>query len=229
LDIRIGRIVSFDAAGTLLTLREEVGQTYSRLAERYGYVAKPEVVEAAFRRTFPKREPLIDQSCERAWWKNVVRDAFDGASSFSRFDEFFDETYDFFSHASAWQLFEDVSPVLKSLKERGCRLAVISNFDSRLAGLLAELGVSEFFDGVFVSSVMGAAKPDPAIFEKALASLSAESNGATHVGDSWGDDVEGASAAGMQSIWLNRHGNQASSTDSRISSITTLFELPVLL
>jgi putative hydrolase of the HAD superfamily len=223
------RIVSFDAAGTLLALREEVGETYSRLAARHGYVAAPGVVEAAFRRTFPLREPLIDQSRERAWWKNVVRDAFDGASTFSRFDEFFDETYEFFSHASAWQLFEDVSPVLRSLKDRGCRLVVISNFDSRLSGLLAELGVSEFLDGIFVSSCMGAAKPDPAIFEKALSRLSAETNGATHVGDSWGDDVKGAAGAGMQSVWLNRHGSKASPTDPRISSITTLFELPALL
>jgi putative hydrolase of the HAD superfamily len=223
------QIVSFDAAGTLFAVREEVGRTYSRLAALYGYVAAPEVVEAAFRRTFPMREPLIDQSRERAWWKNVVRDAFDGASYFSRFDEFFNETYEFFSHASAWQLFEDVSPVLKSLKERGCMLAVISNFDSRLTGLLAELGVSDLFDGIFVSSRMGAAKPDPAIFEKALSRLSAKTNGATHVGDSWGDDVKGAAAAGMQSIWLNRHGIKAGPTDSRISSITTLFELPALL
>jgi putative hydrolase of the HAD superfamily len=232
------RIVSFDAAGTLLALREAVGRTYSRLAARHGYDAAPEVVEAAFRRTFPMREPLVCPpgsneaellSGERAWWKAVVKDAFNGDSSFDGFNEFFDETYEFFSHATAWQLFDDVRPVLKSIKEKGCRMAVISNFDSRLAGLLVELGVNDLFDGVFVSSRMGAAKPDPAIFERAILALSPTLNHALHIGDSWSDDVEGALAAGIQAVWLDRRGDKADPVDTRVTRIPTLFDLPDLL
>src|SRR5262245_44638717 len=120
-------MVFFDAAGTLLELREKVGATYSRLAAGYGYDAEPALVDAAFRRTVRLREPLVSASGERAWWKGVVRDAFNGATAFRRFDEFFNETYEYFAHADAWHLYADVRPALSVLRERGCGLAVISN------------------------------------------------------------------------------------------------------
>ena len=62
---------------------------------------------------------------------------------------------------------------LKELKEQGLILDVISNFDSRLTGILEGLGVVRYLDRIFVSSRIGYAKPAREIFQAGLDAQSA--------------------------------------------------------
>ena len=68
----------------------------------------------------------------------------------------------------------------------------------------------------------GASKPDPAIFEYALELAGCSAARALHVGDSLEEDVNGARAAGIEAVWLNRAG--APATDG-VPTIATLDEL----
>ena len=52
----------------------------------------------------------------------------------------------------------------------------------------------------------GVAKPDPAIFERALARAGVAPHEALHVGDSLREDYHGARAAGLSALLLERHG-----------------------
>lgn len=53
----------------------------------------------------------------------------------------------------------------------GIKLAVVSNFDTRLRSILEELGLVDLFDCVVISAEVGAEKPNPVIFEKACSML----------------------------------------------------------
>jgi len=68
------------------------------------------------------------------------------------------------------------------------------------------LGIGAWIDGLVVSEAVGAAKPDPKIFEAALTTADVPRAQATMVGDSWPYDVEGARAAGLRAVWFNRFG-----------------------
>jgi HAD superfamily hydrolase (TIGR01509 family) len=68
------------------------------------------------------------------------------------------------------------------------------------------VGLRELVDEVVVSAVVGAAKPDRAIFEAALAAAGCEAPEAVHVGDSAEADVGGARAAGIRPLLLAREG-----------------------
>ena len=57
--------------------------------------------------------------------------------------------------------------VLEQLRPR-FQLAVISNFDGRLRFILQHLGISNYFGYISISSELGADKPDPEIFRRAL-------------------------------------------------------------
>ncbi len=81
---------------------------------------------------------------------------------------------------------------------------MISNWDQRLPLLLKRLGLTPFFDAVVTSSEVGVEKPDGRIFTEALRRLEVEPGEALHVGDSPLDDVEGAIAAGMEAVRLDR-------------------------
>ncbi len=76
------------------------------------------------------------------------------------------------------------------------RLAVVSNWDCSLEGVLTGLGVADRFDVVSASAVVGAAKPDPAIFAHALGALGVAPANALHCGDLPEKDCVGARAPG---------------------------------
>lgn len=103
------------------------------------------------------------------------------------------------------RLFDDVPELLASLQEAKVKTALVSNSSTRSQqARLEAVGLARSFDAVVISGEIGAAKPDPAIFEVALDRLELTGTGVWHVGDSLSTDVAGASAARLGSVWLNR-------------------------
>ncbi len=100
----------------------------------------------------------------------------------------------------------DVPGALEALKAYGVRAVVASNWDCGLPALLADVGLASRLDGVVVSAAVGTAKPAQEIFAAALALAGVQARDAVHVGDSYADDVEGATAAGLGAVWLRRAG-----------------------
>ena len=92
------------------------------------------------------------------------------------------------------------------------------------------LGIDRLVDFVLVSEEFGAAKPDPAIFREALRLAEVSAEEALFVGDSVEFDMAGARAAGIPTVWMNRHGQpwrEAGPPPNR--QIRTLADLPQLL
>ena len=87
------------------------------------------------------------------------------------------------------------------------QLAVVSNFDGRLRFILEHLGISKYFVHVFVSSELGADKPDPEIYRRALTLMKLQPNEVLHVGDDPERDWEAATAAGLSIFRLDRPKN----------------------
>jgi putative hydrolase of the HAD superfamily len=229
-------MVFFDAAGTLFDVRGGVGEIYARVAREYGVTAEAAELESGFRRAFPRQPPMAFapatagpelRRLEREWWRRLVREVFAGVPDFARFDEYFAAVFDLFRTAEGWELYDDALPTLEALASRGLKLGMISNFDSRLFDVLRAFGLERHFAGVHISSRVGAAKPDPAIFRAALAAHGLRPRQALHVGDSLRDDALGAAAAGMPSVWLDRR-RRGSAADFPVR-ISRLDELPEIL
>jgi putative hydrolase of the HAD superfamily len=103
--------------------------------------------------------------------------------------------------------YPDAAPALEELRRRGLTLVVASNWDCSLPNWLAPAGILELVDGVVTSAEVGAAKPSPRVFERALAVAGVEAGEALHVGDKVDNDVEGAAAAGVRGVLLRREGD----------------------
>ena len=95
--------------------------------------------------------------------------------------------------------FDDVPDVLDALKNR-YRLGIISNGNNTPQAV----GLDDVFDFTVFAHDCGFPKPDPRIFEYALAIFGDEPQHVAHVGDSLPSDVQGANNHGMLSVWLNR-------------------------
>jgi HAD superfamily hydrolase (TIGR01509 family) len=112
-----------------------------------------------------------------------------------------------------WRAFEDTAPVLRELKSRGVRIAVLSNVGIDIRACLTQNGLDESVDQVTLSYEVGVVKPDPAIFAHVLKGLGATGETTLMVGDSARDDVGGA-ALGIRTLILPRtrgpiHGLEA--------------------
>jgi len=92
------------------------------------------------------------------------------------------------------------APVLRELKRRGFTLGVISNSDGRLERSFALTDLTEHFDFLIDSFVVGVEKPDPAIFQFALERAGVAPHEAAYVGDIYPVDVIGARRAGLLPI-----------------------------
>ncbi len=116
----------------------------------------------------------------------------------------------------------DAAPALRAARGRGERVVVVSNWDASLPAALASAGLVALIDAVLTSAEAGVAKPDVAIFERALAVAGVGPEAALHVGDSLAADVAGARAAGISAVWCNRTGRPVPPGVRAVASLAEL-------
>lgn len=226
--------VFFDAGNTLIYADPPVGQVYADALRAAGIEADPEEVAERFRETFGRLARLrVREATHQAaaaadakdWWRQVVRECFEPYGPLDSFEAMFQGLWDHFARGDAWRIYDDVLPTFDALRARGKTLGLISNWDLRLEGILEELGLSGRLDSVVISHQVGAEKPDPAIFRRAIELCGLAPGQALHVGDSLEEDVAGARAAGMQAVWLRRGGADEHCEPAGVLVVRRLCEL----
>ena len=103
--------------------------------------------------------------------------------------------------------FEDSIPTLQRLREQGLTVGLISNIHQDGDELADSLGLLSHLDFTVTSMEVGAEKPKPPIFHKALEKAKAAPEEAVHVGDQLTSDVDGAVGVGIRPVLLDRDGN----------------------
>jgi len=211
------KAVFFDAVGTLFYLTKTVGDHYALVGEEVGLDLDAKKLDGAFYSAWAKMQPreAIDgprENDDKDWWREladqVLIEASPEVGELDR-DNFFEVAYDHFAEAGVWELYPDVVDVLEQLHRRFL-LAIVSNFDGRLRVILERLGISKYFRHIFVSSEIGADKPDPEIFRRALKFLNLRPESVLHVGDDPERDWQAAAAAGLRILKLDRAKNSLS-------------------
>ena len=110
-----------------------------------------------------------------------------------------------------WPLLPGAIETLTTLKARGIKLAVVSNWDSLLRGILDSLEISPLLDAIVLSGEVGVSKPDPEIYRIALSQLGVNANEAVHVGDSQENDLQAAQQVGIRTILIDPSGQKPGS------------------
>ena len=208
------KAISFDAVGTLFRLTNSVGDHYAYVGRQVGLNLDAQNLDRAFHtawKQMPQRAAIDGprENDDKGWWHELVDLVLERvAPTLSEFDRdnFFEIAYEHFAEAGVWELYPEVPDLLQKLAPR-FQLAVISNFDGRLRFILQHLGISTFFSNVFISSELGADKPDPEIYRRAVSLMKLHPNEVLHVGDDPQRDRDAATAAGLSVFRLNRPKN----------------------
>ena len=203
----------------------DVGNTLLRPDPSVAEVCREVLAEAGHERAVPDIElhmPAVDEYYEDAYstddtfWTDEERTAGVWLGMYSLLfrklgieeeaEELASRVYHEFGDAGRWAPYDDVIPAFERLRDRGLLLGVISNWDRRLGGILAGLGLSRMLDVVVSSACVGLHKPDPRIFDYACDALGVAPAEAVHVGDHHYADILGASAVGIRPVLIDRIG-----------------------
>ena len=126
-------------------------------------------------------------------------------------------------HSENFELYEDALPVFALLREHGVKIGLVSNTSRDLDAFIRHFHLD--VDAWISSGRHGKVKPSPTIFRAVLELLDVEPAEAVMVGDSPGDDIEGARALGIRAFLLDREGRHDGSDDT----LPSLLALPAAL
>lgn len=108
-----------------------------------------------------------------------------------------------------WKVPEGMGDALDAMRARGVHVAIISNSEGMLDRLFTELDVLRHFDLVVDSGKVGVEKPDPRIFQIALARFGVDASRALHLGDVFATDILGARAAKLRHALIDPYQHYA--------------------
>lgn len=207
--------VLLDVGGTLIESRPSPPEVYAQVLSRWGPEVSPDAVAPVFAATWSEltqSQPFggdryhLVKGGEWAWWGGFLRRVLTELHHPAPWEPVLEELFAAFADPTIWHVFAEVRGVLAALQEKGLRLAAVSNWDSRLPGLLEQLDLRRYFDQLVVSSLEGVEKPAPEIFLRAAARLGVAPAQCLHVGDSPLDDYRGATGVGMEAVLIDRAG-----------------------
>jgi len=211
--------VLFDAGETLIGPRGSFGATYAEVLRPLGLDLPADAIERALRSVWTEMDGIVPRGMDRyryfdggedGYWLRFARDTIERAAGRKVSSAFaagaLRRLREAFAARNAWEVFPDVVPTLTRLRDRGVRMGVVSNWDSRLPALLENLDLARFFGAVSVSHLEGVEKPAPELFLRALASLHVLPEHSLVVGDTPELDLAGARAAGIDAALVDRRG-----------------------
>lgn len=214
--------IIFDVGGTLLGFHER--EPFQEFLAGVGAPASDEDARELHRRFVAviveardsaeglgaNEQPLYD------WWRDIFTKTWPARPDLA------EEMYRWFRANRFDRTFTDVVPALEALRGLGMPLGVLSNFGTGLEELLRDRGLRDYFGFLVVSALVGVAKPDPAIFDHAVAAAQQPCSRLLYVGDHFGDDVGGARAAGLDVVLIDRADRHSDKPCPRIHSLLQL-------
>ena len=123
-------------------------------------------------------------------------------------------------------LYPETIEVLEYFKNKGFKIGVISDTSPSLQHSLEQLGIAKYFDSFIASSLVGAGKPSPIIFNAALDSVGVKVEESLYV-DDYKPEADGAREQGFTSFLIDR--NLKEKKEWEISSLKEIIDFVEML
>ena len=193
------KAIIFDAYGTLFDVNSAAEKCKDKIGDKWEAFAnywRTTQLEYTWLRSLMKRH--------KDFWQ-ITEDSLDKSMSVFKIDNSMrDELLDLYKILSP---FEEVPKVLKSLKEKNFKLAILSNgTPSLLNELVRSNNLNNLFDDIFSIEEVGVFKPDSKVYDIPVKKYKIEKNEIAFLSaNTW--DVSGGGNYGYNSIWVNRNNN----------------------
>jgi putative hydrolase of the HAD superfamily len=217
------KAVVFDVDFTLARPGPDLGpEGYRRLGLRHGLTLDPARYDEARAAAFAevKRHPELDHDDEI--WVLFTERIIQGMGGVGETYAAAVEMERRWMQSAHFELYDDALPVLAALGQRGLKIGLLSNSARDLGEFVSHHGLAA--DALLTSASHGKTKPHGTIFAAMLELLAVAPAEALMVGDTLDEDVEGARAAGLAAVLLDREGRHPG-VPGRLESLEGLFAL----
>jgi putative hydrolase of the HAD superfamily len=179
-------------------------EVYARIGRRFGTRRSLDEIRTRFRQAFAREEEhdrttglRTSEMREVERWRNIVASVLDDVTDS---DDCFHELFEHFARPDAWRCEPHAGRLLEALASRRYGLAIASNYDRRLYGVVAATPALAGVGRIVISSEVGWRKPAPEFFDALCRSLDLPAEEVLHVGDDFVNDYAGARAAGLEAL-----------------------------
>lgn len=206
------------------------GEGYARFCAQYGI----EVDELRFLEAVVDASSVLNEQQDHIYDADIfvryTRRIIEGMGGRSdRLDECAAEIYREWAACQHFFLYDDVTPALSMLAQRGIKVGLISNSHRCLASFQQHFELHGLIAAAISSSDHGYMKPHPSIFEAAMKLVGAQAEESVMVGDSYPHDIAGARRVGMRGILVQRSSDGAAQAVPDVPVIRNLSELADLI
>lgn len=205
--------IIFDLYGTLVDIHtEETERVWEKTALYFGFYGAhytPEELKAAFREELKRREASAGQTYEcfpDIPAEQVMATLFQAAGVTQNADQLGFHAAQLFRISSMEyiRLYPYIPEALAALRNKGCRLWLLSNAQRVFTAYeLRLLGLEASFDGIFISSDYGCRKPDSRFFRALLDGRQLDRHKCLMIGNDRHTDIAGAQAVGLDTVYLH--------------------------
>ena len=199
------KAIIFDAYGTLFDVNSAAEKCKDKIGDKWEGFAnywRTTQLEYTWLRSLMKRH--------KDFWQ-VTEDSLDKSMKTYEIDSSMrNELLNLYKTLS---LFKEVPEVLKSLKDKNLKLAILSNgTPSLLNELVKSNNLENIFDDIFSIEEVGVYKPDSKVYDIPIKKYQIQRNEITFLSaNTW--DVSGGGNYGYNSIWVNRNSNTFDNLD----------------
>lgn len=197
-------------------LQDWLQRHYPRVAAEYDF-ARAREVRMALAREQPARAHDMTWLRTESLRRCAIASGYDGSMAEAAFEVFH-------TARNEVELYPDVPAALPRLAAQ-VPVYALSNGNA----CVRRVGLGEYFAGSVAAHEAGAAKPDPRIYAYLVEISGCAPYEILHVGDDPENDVVGARAAGMPTVWMNREGRDWPAAHARADyEVRDLAELAAL-
>jgi 2-haloacid dehalogenase len=193
------KVISFDCYGTLIDWEKGIISSLRPLFEKYEVdIEDDEILEIY---------SIIESRLERNYmpYKEILKKIVIKFSDYFDFELERGEENALLNNFPNFEPFEDTNEVLKEIKKRGYKIAIISNVDNDLFELTKRKFEFEI-DYIITAQEVKAYKPSKIIFEYALKVFNVNKDEILHVAQSYYHDIIPASEIGIKTAHIKRRG-----------------------
>ena len=211
----------FDAYGTLFDVNSAANKCKEKIGkewENFAYFWRTTQLEYTWLRSLMKRH--------RDFWK-ITEDSLDKSMEVFGLDK--NMKNELLNLYKVLSIYPEVKDVLKSLKDRKFKLAILSNGTPALLNeLVSSNNLNNLFDNIFSVEEVKVFKPDSRVYEMPIKKYNIQANQITFLSaNTW--DVSGGGNFGYNSVWVNRNKSKFDRLDYRpkyeISNLTQLLDI----
>jgi len=190
--------VAFDVYATLIDREQGATIAFDKIAKRNGIRVDGYIL---FEEWHNEVIRIYRSNIDFIGWKEAGRVAIGKLFKKFNVEGEIDDIGILYESFKDWRPYDDVKPVLEELKERGYKLAVVTNMDT---DLFFKTKIDVDLDLVVTSEMAKAYKPNPKIFEYAIEEMNCDKSELLLAGTSPWADIQGAKISGLKIAWINR-------------------------